>query len=84
MIKYLAVVFLAVFTVVVDAACDPVPPPVQLADQQIVCTLKGEAFIFIEGYQKSVHSVRSQESDALCQPLKAVIKYKSDDTGVGK
>jgi hypothetical protein len=35
-----------------------------------VCTLKGEAYIFIEGYEKTIHSVRSAESDPLCLPLR--------------
>jgi hypothetical protein len=77
MTKYLVCAVFALSTSVL-AACDPVPDPPQLKDQQIVCSLKGEAFIFIEGYQKSVHSVRSVESDSLCQPLKAFIKFKPE------
>lgn len=79
MIKYFVVVFLAMTL----AACDVEADPPRLQDQQIVCTLKGEAYIFIEGYQKSIHSVRSQESDPLCQPLKAFIKFKPDAPASG-
>jgi hypothetical protein len=69
MTKYLFAVFLAV-SVVALAACDPQVSPPQLQDQQVVCTLKGEAYIFIEGYEKTIHSVRSAESDPLCLPLR--------------
>lgn len=82
MIKYLAAVLLAIATMVLSA-CDVEADPPRLQDQQIVCTLKGEAYIFIEGYEKSVHSVRSQESDPLCQPLKAFIKFKPDAPASG-
>lgn len=73
MIKYFAVVLIAVTTAVAVAACDEVPGPSRLQDQQIVCTLTGEAFIFIDGYEKSIHSIRRSEADPLCQPLKAKI-----------
>lgn len=66
------------------AACDPEVPPQRLADKQIVCSLKGEAFIFVEGYEKSVHSSRSTESDPLCQPLKARITSEELHTKEGK
>lgn len=75
MTKYLVVVFLAITTVAIFG-CNVSASSPQLQDQQIVCSLKGEAFIFIEGYEKSIHSVRSIESDALCQPLKAFIAVK--------
>jgi uncharacterized protein YcfL len=71
MMKYLFAVFLAASTMAL-AACDSQVSQPQLQDQQVVCTLKGEAYIFIEGYQKRIHSVRSVESDPLCIPLRPV------------
>jgi hypothetical protein len=85
MTKYL--LFAVLFSATALAACDPVPEPEELHDQQIVCSLRGEAFVFIDGYEKTVHSVRSVESDPLCQPLKAVIKMNVDPSivpGTGK
>jgi uncharacterized protein YcfL len=79
--KYLTV-FL-VFASSALAACDNGSEAPQLKDQQVVCSLKGGAFIFIEGYPRSIHSVRSVESDALCQPLKAIINVKPE-TGVSQ
>jgi hypothetical protein len=71
MIKYFSVVLLSV-SMVALGACDNQITPTQLQDQEIVCSLKGEAYIFIDGYEKSVHSVRSEESDPLCKALKPV------------
>lgn len=68
------ILFALIFSSTALAGCDPEQDVPRLADQQIVCTLKGEAYIFLEGYEKSVHSVRSRESDSLCQPLKSILK----------
>ncbi len=76
MTKHLLSVLIIFFSVAL-AACEQASPP-RLRDNQIVCTLRGEAFVFIDGYEKSVHSVRSVESDPLCQPLKEIIKMKTD------
>jgi hypothetical protein len=74
-VKY--TLLLSLLPVVSLAACDPPEFPPQLQDQQIVCSLKGEAFVFIDGYEKTVHSVRRTEADPLCAPLVSRIKPES-------
>lgn len=71
--KFLQVLFmrgLILVPAICLTACDPdtFKSPPELKDQQIVCTLTGEAYIFRD--YTSPHSVRSAESDVMCAPMK--------------
>lgn len=79
-----AILAFLIFSSAALAGCDPQPDPPRLKDQQIVCTLTGEAYIFTDSYRDSVHSVRSSESDPLCQPLKARITAEESHPKEGK
>jgi hypothetical protein len=72
-VKTSAILLCCFFATVALAACDPPPAePPRLQDQQIVCTLKGEAYIFIDNPGTVDRSRRSVEADSLCKALKPV------------
>lgn len=75
MTKYFAFVLIAVAGLAL-AACDPgsvqaYKPPPHIRDKQIVCTLTGESYIFVNDSSSDYHSVRSPETDPLCLPMKS-------------
>lgn len=51
------------------SACNEQDTGEHLQENQIVCTLKGDAFIYTNAYNAAQHAARSVESDALCSAL---------------
>jgi hypothetical protein len=78
MIRYFAVILFAVSAASLAACHQSSDSTETLRDKQIVCSLTGEAFIFIDDAESVDRSIRSEESDPLCQPMKAFIKMKPD------
>lgn len=73
--KYFGAVLLAVAGTFL-AACDPgavqaYQPPPHIRDQQIICALNGDSYIYISEDSANYHTVRSPETDPLCLPLKS-------------
>jgi len=61
---------LVLFVLLLLAACEPYPEKYRMADDQVLCNHKGQAFIITRVGRLSSLVKRNEELDKLCKELK--------------